>query len=94
MSSDDANVTYTVKELLGMMEQRADERHAETKAQLAQVEAKVGAVAVRVSSLEKDRTRRVAITGGLSKVWVAAIALMGVLVNLPGLLYYIHGGTP
>lgn len=92
--ADEPQVSYTVKELLAQYDERAEQRHREALRAVNTVDKKVDGLTTRVRSLEDDRKARRAISTGLSKAWVAGIAILGVLVNLPGVLYYIHGGSP
>jgi hypothetical protein len=78
----DPTVSYTVKEMLTMMDERADERHAETQRAIR-------GLAVRVDKLENDQYRRAGWTAGRDKLIAAAIGVTGILMGLPAILYYI-----
>ena len=80
-------IQITVKEYLADM----DRRHT---ASLNVIESEVRGMARRIEVLEQDRQRRATLTAGFSKVWVGAIAVLGILVNMPAVLYYLHGGSP
>ncbi len=84
-------VTYTVKEILDQQERSAVARHQEAMRALEAVDLKVTHVSKRVSALETERQRRSAITAGINKLWVVGAAALAILIEIPGMLYYLGG---
>lgn len=83
-------VSFTVKELLQQMDERAEERAAELHRAIMAVDSKVATVSRRVETLEAERLRRAAVAHSLNRAWVIALGAIGVLVNIPALMYYLH----
>lgn len=90
----DPGVTYTVRELLDRADRRADERHAEMKDLLGGVKKDVHKLAERTDALEAAEDRRASWAAFGGKAWIGAIAVLGVIVNIPAALYYLNGGHP
>lgn len=92
MDDSTPRVTFTVKEMLEAMDRRADERHAEALRQIADVTANVRVVSSRVSALEADRQRKIGVVSAQGRIWVAAVAILGLVVNIPAAMFYLGGG--
>ncbi len=89
----DASVNYTVKELLQMAQDAADDRHELTLAAIARVDvkvdkvdAKVDKVAKRTEVLEKERENRAVLRGASGKALGIAAAFCVFLINIPATL--------
>jgi hypothetical protein len=90
-----SEVTYTVKEILGQMELRADERHRELVRRIDAGVHSVDTLAGRVDKLEQWKDQ--AEGGKVSRKAVLAIAtfivtLVGVVASLPIAAFYFRGG--
>lgn len=77
-------VTYTVKELLARESALAEARHREMQRTLA-------GLTNRIDALEDDRLRRKNTEFIATKSLAAIVIAIGILINLPAALYFLHG---
>lgn len=83
--TDEAKVTYTVKEMLDRMERANAERHDD-------LVTKLDALTERVGVVEVAQTKRSGWTYGRDRLIAGSIALAGVVAAMPAAVYYILGG--
>ena len=85
-------VRFTVKELLDQMRREQHAAHRELVGKVDGVKRDVRELSKRVDQLEDDRLRHAAVARLGARAWVVAIALLGVLANVPAMFYFLTGG--
>lgn len=63
----------------------------DVKTLLDRIETKIDKIDSRVAALEQSRQRSGAITALGGKVWVGAVAFLGLVVNIPAMMFYLGG---
>ena len=56
---------------------------------LDRIERKIDRLDARVEKLETARSRQTAISALGGKAWVAALAFLGIVVNIPAAMFYL-----
>lgn len=84
-------VRYTVREVLDQMRDENRRGHEELVRKIDGVKRDVRDLSKRVDSLEDERIRRDAVMTFGGRAWVAMVAGLGVVVNIPAMLYFIRG---
>jgi len=84
-------VRYTVKELLDQMRKEQHAAHLELVGKVDGVKRDVRELSRRVDELEDERLRRVAVAILGSRAWVGVIAALGIIVNIPAMIYFLTG---